>query len=175
MHTQLATGIALHGLSLAVTGKVVGSATLVASSRASAASEAAPEATIAATGSASTTAHSWVGAVAGKMASNTAAVAASARTSSAQPQCWAVSLHVSEALAVVALLSCCLVSVLVLAQFQIAGPLQICKDGNRGTVWSGQRSSWVQNDILSVVRGCGHPLDSCPGCLPACALEDGCM
>lgn len=102
--SELATGVALHGLSLAITGEVVRSATLVASSRASAASEAAPEASITATGSASTAAHSWVGAVAGKVASDTAAVAASAGTSSAQSQRRAVSLDVSEALAVIALL-----------------------------------------------------------------------
>ena len=26
--------------------------------------------------------------------------------------------------------------------------------------------SIVRVNVLSVVRGCGHPLDSCPGCLP---------
>lgn len=102
--SQLATGVALHSLSLAIAGEVVRSTTLVASSRASAASEAAPETSVSAARSARTTTHSWVGAVAGKMASNTAAVAASAGTSSAQAQSRAVSLDVSEALAVVALL-----------------------------------------------------------------------
>lgn len=102
--SELATSIALHGLSLAVTGKVVGSTTLVAGSRARAASEAAPETTVATTRSSSTAAHSWVGAVASKMASKTAAVAASACASSTQAEGWAVSLDVPETLAVIALL-----------------------------------------------------------------------
>lgn len=134
--TELATGVALHGLSLAITGEVVRSATLVASSRASAASEAAPEASITATGSASTAAHSWVGAVAGKVASDTAAVAASAGTSSAQSQRRAVSLDVSEALAVIALLRCCFVSILVGRGLSLAARLlRMCEDGSHGAAW----------------------------------------
>lgn len=103
--SQLSTGIALHSLSLAIAGKVVRTTTLVASSRASAASEAAPEASITAARSTGATTHSWVGAVAGKVTGNTAAVAASTGTSSTQAQSRAVSLDVSKALAVVALLS----------------------------------------------------------------------
>ena len=112
--TQLAAGVAFHSLSLAIAGEVVGTTTLVASSRASAASEAAPEASVTAARSTSAATHSWVGAVAGKVTSNTAAVAASAGTSTAQAQSRAVSLNVSEALAVVALLGCCFVSILVI-------------------------------------------------------------
>jgi hypothetical protein len=104
--TKLAAGVALHSLGLAVTGKVVRSTALVASGRASATSETATEtSSIAATRrTASSTTHSRVGAVAGKMASDTAAVAASAGAGSTQTQSWAVSLDVSETLAVVALL-----------------------------------------------------------------------
>ncbi len=109
--TQLAAGIALHGLGLAVAGKVVGTTTLVAGGRASAASETATEASsVAATGSTSSTTHSRVGAVAGEVAGDTTAVATSARAGSAQAQSWAVSLDVSKTLAVVALLGCPFVS-----------------------------------------------------------------
>jgi hypothetical protein len=126
-HTKLSTGVALHGLSLAITGEVVRSATLVAGSRASAASEAAPEASVAATGSTSTATHSWVGAVAGKVAGDTTAVAASAGTSSAQSQSRAVSLNVSEALAVIALLSYCFVSILVRRGLNLPGFCECAK------------------------------------------------
>lgn len=106
--TQLAAGVTLHGLGLAIASEMVGSAALVAGGRASAASKAAPEASSKATatrGSASsTTSHSWVRAVAGQMAGQTTAVAASAGASSAQAQSRAVSLDVAESLAVVALL-----------------------------------------------------------------------
>jgi hypothetical protein len=111
--TELATGVAFHGLSLAVAGKVVRSTALVAGGRASAAGEATSEASAAAeaaTGGTSTATHSWVGAVAGKVASETTAITASASTGSAQAQSRAVSLDVSEALAVVALLGCSPVS-----------------------------------------------------------------
>jgi len=102
---KFAAGVALHGLGLAITGKVVGSTALVAGGRASAASEAATEtSSVSATGSTGAATHSRVGAVAGKMASDTAAVAASAGAGSTQTQSWAVSLDVSETLAVVALL-----------------------------------------------------------------------
>ena len=140
--TQFAAGVALHGLSLAVAGKVVGSTALVAGGRASASSETATEtSSIAATRrTASSTTHSRVGAVAGKMASDTAAVAASAGAGSTQTQSWAVSLDVSETLAVVALL------------------------GWRGV--SEVEAEDTMYDVLSVVRGWGHPLDSWPGCLP---------
>lgn len=131
--TELATGVALHGLSLAITGEVVRSATLVAGSRASAASEAAPEASVTATGSTSAATHSWVGAVAGKVASDTTAVAASAGTSSAQSQSRAVSLNVSEALAVIALLSYCFVSILVRCSLSLPGFCECAKMVNHGT------------------------------------------
>lgn len=109
--TQLAAGIALHGLGLAVAGKVVGSTTLVAGCRASAASEAATEtSSVPSSGSTSAATHSRVGAVAGKVAGDTAAVAASACAGSAQAQSWAVSLDVPKTLAVVALLGCSFVS-----------------------------------------------------------------
>lgn len=103
--TKLAAGIALHGLSLAITGEVVGTTTLVASGRAALASETTTESSsVAAARSTSSTAHSWVGAVAGKVAGQTAAVAASAGASAAKAQSRAVSLDVSKTLAVVALL-----------------------------------------------------------------------
>ena len=106
---ELSAGVALHSLSLAVAGEVVGTTALVASRGAAAlASEASAEASSeAATGrrSASSTAHSWVGAVARQVARQTAAVAASAGASTAQAEGGAVSLDVSKTLAVVALLS----------------------------------------------------------------------
>ena len=112
--TELAARIALHGLSLAIAGEVVGSTALVAGGRARAASEATPKTTSslvsAARGSAGTTAHSWVGAVAGEMAREAAAVAASAGAGAAQAQRRAVSLHVSKTLAMIALLGCPAVS-----------------------------------------------------------------
>jgi hypothetical protein len=114
--TQLAAGIALHGLGLAIPGKVVGAAALVASSRAGAASEASPEASSKSTPSGTSAASqtsTGVGAVASQMSRQTAAVAPAAGAGSAQTKGRAVSLDVPKALAVVALLSCCLVSVLV--------------------------------------------------------------
>lgn len=102
---KLATGIALHSLSLAITSKMVGSSALVASSRTSTARETASETAVPATGSSRATSHSWIGAVAGKMASQTAAIAASTSASTAQAKSRAVSLDVSQALAVIALLS----------------------------------------------------------------------
>lgn len=57
--TELAAGVALHGLSLAITGEVVGATALVAGSRARATSEAAAgeAASVAATAHGSTTTH----------------------------------------------------------------------------------------------------------------------
>lgn len=103
---QLAASVALHGLSLAIAGEVVGSTALVASSR-TATTESAPEATAKCTArSTSATSHASarVGAVAGQVAGETARVAPSARSSAAQPKSRAVSLDVAKALAVVALL-----------------------------------------------------------------------
>jgi hypothetical protein len=101
---ELAAGVALHGLSLTIAGKVVGASTFVAGGRTRATSEAAPEATETATGSSGATAHGRARAVAGEMASHTAAVAAAAGAGTAQAQSGAVGLDVAEALAVVALL-----------------------------------------------------------------------
>jgi hypothetical protein len=108
---KLAAGIALHGLSLAVTGKVVGATALVASRRARAASEAATTAKgarVAATAHGSATAHRagvhGVGASASKVAGLATVVAAAAGASATQAESGAVSLHVAESLAVVALL-----------------------------------------------------------------------
>jgi hypothetical protein len=101
---ELAAGVALHGLSLTIAGKVVGASTFVAGGRTRATSEAAPEATETATGSSGAAAHGRARAVAGEMASHTAAVAAAAGAGTAQAQSGAVGLDVAEALAVVALL-----------------------------------------------------------------------
>lgn len=108
-HTQLAAGIALHGLSLAIPGKVVGTTALVAGGRSRTASETSPEASAVPTprGSGSTSHTSTgVGAVAGQVTGQATAVAASAGASSAQTKGRAVSLDVSKTLAVVALLRC---------------------------------------------------------------------
>ena len=137
---QLAAGVALHGLRLAVAREVVRAAALVAS-RGTASSEAAAEASVAASRRAAcSTSHSGVGAVAGKVAVQTTAVAASAGAGSAKAQRRAVGLDVAETLAVVALL------------------------GWRGV--SEVEAEDTMYDVLSVVRGWGHPLDSWPGCLP---------
>jgi hypothetical protein len=108
---KLAAGIALHGLSLAVTGEVVGATALVASRRARAASEAATTAKgarVATTAHGSATTHRagvhGVGASASKVAGLATVVAAAAGASATQTESGAVSLHVAESLAVVALL-----------------------------------------------------------------------
>jgi hypothetical protein len=125
--TQFATGVALHGLSLAIPSKVVWSTALVAGSRTRAASKGAPSAKsteCAAGRTCSSASHAsssaGIGAVAGQVASQATAIASSAGSSSAQAQSRAISLrlsdmhlisytrrtylNVSEALAVVALL-----------------------------------------------------------------------
>jgi hypothetical protein len=102
---ELAASVTLHGLSLAITGEVVGTTALVARSRASTSVSITEASSVAATRRAtSSTSHSWVGAVAGQVASQATAVAASAGASAAQAQGGAVSLDVSKTLAVVALL-----------------------------------------------------------------------
>jgi hypothetical protein len=107
---EFATCVALHGLSLAITGEVVWPTALVASGRAGASLESSTETTESAAGwwcSTSSTRsclHSWVRAVARQVTGQTARVAAAACSSSAQAKSWAVSLDVTEALAVVALL-----------------------------------------------------------------------
>jgi hypothetical protein len=83
---------------------VVGASTLVAGGRTRATGEAASEAAEAAAGGSGATAHSRARAVASEMASHATAVAAAAGAGAAQAQSGAVSLDVSEALAVVALL-----------------------------------------------------------------------
>jgi len=106
---ELAAGVALHSLSLAVTSKVVGTTTLVASGRArttgkTTSAVATGEAT---TTHGSTTAHSrtnGVGAGASKVTGLATVVAAAAGASAAQAEGRAVSLDVTKTLAVVALL-----------------------------------------------------------------------
>lgn len=125
---ELAAGVALHGLSLAVTGKVVGATALVASSGTGAASETTTAVTTgeAATAHGGTTAKSRTNRVrAGalsircqymelremairaysKVTGLAAVVAAAAGASTAQAESRAVSLDVAQTLAVVALLS----------------------------------------------------------------------
>jgi len=103
---ELATGVALHGLSLAVPCEVVGTAALVAGGRATrAAGESTAETSKSATGGhGSTGTNGAAGAVACQMAGLSTAVAASAGTSTAQAKGGAISLDVTETLAVVALL-----------------------------------------------------------------------
>jgi hypothetical protein len=151
---ELATGVALHGLSLAVTGEVVGATALVASGGAGIALEAAAEALEATAGASGTASAggSGVGAVAlersacecrheakvstySKVAGLTAVVAAAVGTT-VQAQGGAISLDVTEALAVVALLS--------------------CRELERSVLNTGEGA------LLSVVRGRGQALDSCP-------------
>jgi hypothetical protein len=107
--TQLAAGIALHSLRLAVTGKVIGATALVAGSgtgtTAEATSAVAAGKTAAAHGGA--TAHSRtdrVGASTSKVAGLTTVIAAATGASAAQTEGRAVSLNVAKTLAVVALL-----------------------------------------------------------------------
>lgn len=107
--TELAAGIALHGLSLAITSKVVGTTTLVASGRARTTGETTTAVTTgeATTTHGSTTAHSRtnrVGAGASKVTGLATVVAAAAGAGTAQAEGRAVSLDVTKTLAVVALL-----------------------------------------------------------------------
>lgn len=129
--TKLATGIALHGLGLAIAGKVVGATALVASSRARAVGKttAAVAANEAATAHGSTTAHAGVAGVGAgtlnrtyqhmspgiicimgvgtysQVAGLAAVVAAAAGSSAAQAEGRAIGLDMAQSLAVVALLS----------------------------------------------------------------------
>lgn len=113
---ELAAGVALHGLSLAITGEVVGTTALVAGCGAGVAAESTAESTLETTASTTGTAasggtgrgstgsgSSGVGAVASKVARLAAVVAAAVGTT-VQAQGGAVSLDVAETLAVVALL-----------------------------------------------------------------------
>ena len=109
--TKLATSIALHSLSLAVTGKMVGTTALVAGRMARTTGETtASVATKTATTDGCTTAHVHAGGVGARPCEVTrlsAVVAAAIATSSTtvQAESWAVCLDVAQALAVVALLS----------------------------------------------------------------------
>lgn len=111
--TELAASIALHGLSLAITGKVIRSTTLIARSRARATNKSTPAAskssiTTTARTNWAATAHvdtSGVRASASQVAWLTAVVAATTSgTATAQTKCWAVGLDMAKTLAVVALL-----------------------------------------------------------------------
>jgi len=110
---KLTTSIALHSLSLAITGEVVWTTALVAESRTVVACEPTTEAAaVTATrssSSASSSARSWRStsgwAIAREMANLAARIAAStALGTAAQSKSWAVSLDVTEALTVIALL-----------------------------------------------------------------------
>jgi hypothetical protein len=107
---QLAAGIALHGLCLAITSKVVRATTLVASCRARTTGKATTTVATRETTSAhrSTTTHGTgtdgVGASTSQVTGLTAAVAAPAGASSAQAQGGAIGLNMTKPLAMVALL-----------------------------------------------------------------------
>lgn len=141
--TELAAGIALHGLSLAVAGEVVWPTALVAGGGTTA-SKSTPEAAKSSTGSASAAAHSStrVGAVACQMAGEAAGVASSARAGAAQAESRAIGLDVTKALAVVALLS--LGGARVRASVRLVARLLAC-------AWISDRSSHVAQRQLTVV------------------------
>lgn len=109
--SELAAGVALHSLSLAVTGKVVGATALVASgSPRTGETATAGEATsvCSTTNRRTSTAHvdaGGIGAGASQMARLATVVAATAGSGTAQAQGRAVGLNMAKALAVVALLS----------------------------------------------------------------------
>lgn len=107
--TKLATSIALHSLSLAITSKVIGATALVTSGRASTASKAATSeaAPVASTGDGAPARNSnagggWAGA--SQMSRLPTVIAATAGAGTAQAQGRTISLNVAQALAVVALL-----------------------------------------------------------------------
>ena len=158
---ELAACVALHGLSLAVTGKVVGATTLVAGSSAGVTAKAAAEAleATAGGGGAASTGSSRVAAVALQILVNNgsfqdiyrpnstyskvtglAAVVAAAIGTTVQAESGAVSLDMAKTLAVVALLRW--------GRRQQRGGMS--ESGSKG------------GSLLSVVRGRGQPLDSCP-------------
>lgn len=104
--TQFPTGVALHSLSLAITGKVVGTTALVASGSTGVTTEVTAESRLevtARTRGSSSAGGSRVGAATGKMTGLTAVVA-TAIGSAVQAESWAVSLDVAKTLAVIALL-----------------------------------------------------------------------
>jgi hypothetical protein len=102
---ELAAGVALHGLSLAVASEVVGTAALVAGGGARITLESTAEAleTTTGTGGTASTGGGGVGAVAGKVTGLVAVVAAAIGTT-VQAKGGAVSLDVTDALTIVALL-----------------------------------------------------------------------
>jgi len=108
--TELAASVALHGLSLAVASKVVGAAALVAASSTATSETTAAASEATSEGSASSTANRGNGsstgsrAAPGKVARLAARVAAAVGGTTADAKSRAVSLDVTETLAVVALL-----------------------------------------------------------------------
>lgn len=108
--TELTTGIALHCLSLAVSGKMIGTSTLIAGSRACPTETTATEgrATKATTSdgtSASNPAQNIGRTVPCKMAHITARVATTTVDSTRQPQSRTISLNMAQALAMITLLA----------------------------------------------------------------------
>lgn len=99
--TELSTSVALHGLSLAVPSKMVGSTALIAGGRSGAASESASASkatAISAAADRSAASHSYtgrVGAGASEVARLATVVATAVATSAAQAQSRAVSLNVA--------------------------------------------------------------------------------
>lgn len=112
--TELAASIALHGLCLAISSKVVWTTALVASSRARSTSESTARgesASKSSTGSTKATSSTWDRsstsrgwARTSQMSWLTTVIASSTGSSSAQTKSWAIGLDVSKALAVIALL-----------------------------------------------------------------------
>ena len=107
--TELAAGIALHGLCLTITGEVVGATALVAGGRPRTAGETPAGVTsVAATGDRPTPTHtdaSGGGASTGQVTGLAAIVAAPVSSGSAQAESRAVGLDMTQPLAVIALLS----------------------------------------------------------------------
>jgi hypothetical protein len=104
---KLAAGIALHSLCLAIASEVVGAAALVAGSRARAASKSAASKAEATPVHRSTSAHvhaRGVRAGTSKVARLATVIASAVSSTATESESWAIGLHMSEALAVVALL-----------------------------------------------------------------------
>ncbi|KAI1463917.1 uncharacterized protein F4812DRAFT_226819 [Daldinia caldariorum] len=106
--TKFSTGVAFHGLGLAVPCEVIRSTAFIAGSRPGPTSKTAPaKTTVAATANRGTASDSHTGRVracSGKMTRLTAVVTAAVTTSTTQAQSRAVGLDVSKPLAVIALL-----------------------------------------------------------------------
>lgn len=101
--SKLAARIAFHRLSLAISCKMVGAATLVASGRTPAAI-ATTTITITTTHRTATSHAGWVGTSASKVTGLAAGVAALTCSGSVQTKCGAVGLYVAKTLAMIALL-----------------------------------------------------------------------